>query len=370
VLVYKEKRMAILRKFLACAAVAAGLVEHSGAMAQCPAFNGCLYQPPQNTFLESEGTITYTDVAGLPRTINLYIREPELPLERFPVVVWSHGGAHGQTDADRALKEWSEVTARSGYLTVSIAHSPRGEGERRDLCTALGITDPAECDGFKYLNWDRPNDIREVLTELERRNARGRLQGRIDLNRMAVGGHSAGSGGTLSVAGAVRVINGALRSFADPRPVAFLAFSPQAVTSEGFFDTDLHRPDTSWDPLERPVLVGTGDGDGACEPAGDCMPGADPPYGRRAGFNRMPGGGKYLLYIHDADAYHGAFGLDPDCPAKGVLPGKCRAFAEWLTSGALAFLDAHVRGVGAAHFWLQNNYIIPASNQVVEWIRK
>jgi acetyl esterase/lipase len=366
----REHDMTISRKWLACAVVVASLNRSSTSMAQCPGFPGCLYQPPQFTFTETDGSVTYTDIAGRARTINILIRQPNLPASPLPVVVWSHGGAEGQTNARAALREWSETTARSGYLTVSIAHTPRGAARRTDLCLALGITDPNDCEGFKYLNWDRPNDIKQVLDDLERRNAQGSLQGRIDLNRIAVGGHSAGSGGILSIAGAVRVFNGTFRSFTDPRPVAFLAFSPQGPTSEGFFDTDFHRQDTSWDPLPRPVLVGTGDGDGGCEPPGNCIPGGESPFGRRAGFNRMPAGGKYLLYIHDADAYHGAFALDGDCVAKGVPAAKCQAFSHWLTSAALAFLDAHVRGVNLAHVWLQNEFIRPASNDTVEWLKK
>ena len=100
------------------------------------------------------------------------------------------------------------------------------------------------------------------------------------------------------------------------------------------------------------------------------MPGADPPYGRRAGFTRMPEGEKYLLYIHDAEAYHGLFALDADCPAKGVSAARCQAFSNWLTSAALAFLDAQVRGINAAAVWLENGLIVLASNSVVEWLKK
>lgn len=351
-------------KWLACAVAVAGMAGSSLLMAQ-------LYQPPQFTFTESEGSVTYTDAAGLQRTVNIVFRLPDIPARPLPVVVWSHGGAEGQTSARTALREWSEVTARSGYFTVSIAHTPRRPDDRMDLCNAIGITETADCEVFKYLNWDRPHDLNEVLDELERQNAQGPFRGRIDLNRIAVGGHSAGSGGTLSIAGAIRVFNSALYSFVDSRPIAFLAFSPQAPTSEGFFDTDLHKDNTSWGPIERPVLVGTGDGDSGCDPQGSCMPGADPAYSRRIGFNRMPpSGNKYLFYIHDADAYHTVFAQDSGCVDKGVSPAKCQAFSEWLTSSALAFLDAHVRRLNMAVVWLRNGLIRPASGNVVEWIAK
>ena len=132
----------ISRKWIACAVAIVSLAGGSAAGSQCPGFPGCLYQPPQFTFTEIEGSITYTDIAGSERSINIMIRQPDIEVSPLPVVVWSHGGAHGQTNARGALREWSEVTARSGYLTVSIAHTPRDTGARQDLCGAIGITDP------------------------------------------------------------------------------------------------------------------------------------------------------------------------------------------------------------------------------------
>ncbi len=348
-------------------ALTGAIASAATAATQCPGFPGCLYEPPQLSFSETQGSVAYTDIAGSLRTIQIHIRQPNTMPGPLPVVVWSHGGAEGKTNAADAMREWSEATARSGYLTVSIAHAPRQIAERSRLCSALGIAVPNDCETFKHLNWDRPNDIRRVLDDLTLRNAQGPLRGRLDLSRIALGGHSAGSGGTLSVAGAVRVFNRALHSFADSRPVAFLAFSPQGPSSEGFFDTEFAKPDTSWDALSRPVLIGTGDGDASCDPPGECTPGGETPFGRRTAFERMPGGGKYLLYIHDSDAYHGLFGLDTGCVAKGISAAKCQAFPQWLRSAALAFLDTHVRQRSQAITWLRSGFIRAASNDVVEW---
>jgi hypothetical protein len=142
---------------------------------------------------------------------------------------------------------------------VSIARTLRRGPERTDLCSALGI-DSTGCETFKYLNWDRPNDIRHVLDDLTVRNQHGALREWIDLNRT-------------------------LRSFGDPRPTASLAFSPQGPTSEGFFDSDFLKPDTSWDRIDRPVLIATGDGDGSCDPPARRVPIAiRKPIGRRVRF--------------------------------------------------------------------------------------
>jgi hypothetical protein len=61
---------------------------------------------------------------------------------------------------------------------VSIAHRSRNKSKRRELCESIGINDPATCEVFKYLNWDRPHDIRAFLDELQRMNAEAPFRGR------------------------------------------------------------------------------------------------------------------------------------------------------------------------------------------------
>ena len=348
------------------------------AFAQVPTCNqtltpGCLYFPTtQFTFQTTTSQTTYTDNAGLQRTIEVAIRVPTGAPIPMPVVIWSHGGATGKTDPLNSMAEWSETTARAGYLTISIAHSPRTNQERLQLCQSIGINDPGVCEVFKHLNWDRPFDIRAVIDVLERLNQAGEFRGKIDMDRIAVGGHSAGAGGALSVSGAMRNFSGTPVSFADPRPVAFLAFSPQAPGSEGFFDTDFKQPTHSWQPISRPVLIGTGDGDNGCktiDEPGNCL--GDTPTGRRSIFNRMPAGNKYSIYVHDADTFHTLFELNTgNCSTLEVNQTKCDDIARLLRSVGLAFLDGNVRQNAFANLWLQSNNVEIASQGIVEWSRK
>ena len=303
-------------------------------------------------------------MAGDPREVKLLIRVPVGAPAPLPVVVWSHGGAEGKASPATSMVEWSELTAGAGYFSVSIAHAERDDASRGRLCQAIGIAGIATCEVFKYLNWDRPHDIRAVLDELERMGSSGEFAGQIDLHRIAVGGHSAGSGGAQTVAGAKRVFVGAPIEISDPRPVAFLAFSPQQPGTEGFFDTRFGEQQHSWIAMERPVLTGTGDGDSTCNPGpepGSCI--GDTPFGRRIGFQRMPdSGNKYQLYIHDADAFHTLFQLNgTKCVQLLNNAPKCNEMVRWLSSAGLAFLDGHVRGSAAALQWLQSDRIERAS---------
>jgi hypothetical protein len=330
----------------------------------------CLYAPAATYgFTRFERDLVYTDHAGLPRTVKVLIRQPLGVALPMPVVVWSHGGTEGKKNPKNSMAEWSTVSAHAGYFSVAIAHAHRDDASA--LCTSIGM-DSEACDLFAHLNWDRPFDIRAVLDELERMAA-GEFRGVIDIDKIAVGGHSAGSGGAQTIAGAKRNFLNPPGGLADPRPIAFLALSPQQPGNSGFFDTRFKSPDHSWADVQRPMLTATGDGDDSCEPSD--IPGAcigDTPYGRRIGFQRMPAtGDKYQLYIHDADAFHMLFELNAkECAEKEVDGAKCAEIVRWLSSTTLAFLDGHVRQLPAALQWLQSQRIERASGGVVEWQRK
>lgn len=335
----------------------------------CPPFPNCLYVTPVNVaFAVSTSSVSYQDEASLPRTISFAIRIPNGLPGPLPVVIWSHGGADGHLNPLTAMSEWGELTARAGYISVGVAHAPRSEFSLKLLCSALGISD---CATFNYLNWDRPHDISKVIDRLAAINvAPGPLGGRINMSRIAVGGHSAGSGGAMSVAGALRFFTNSPNAVADPRPIAFLAFSPQGPVSDGFFETAFRFPHTSWSNITRPVLVGTGDGDNTCGNSPATCIGTSPSV-RRIPYELMPPGDKYLVHIHDTDTFHGLFGFNiADCVSRGVAPGKCNAFRQWLASSALAFLDAHVRNSNLAKAWLSGGFIRQASGGVVEWKSK
>lgn len=358
-----------------------------GAFAQAPTCNqaltpDCLYFPATEYAIGTEPPevtrkTEYRDIAGMPRKVQMVFRIPRGARGPLPVVIWSHGGADGKSDLDRIddiMLEWSRASAKAGYVAVTIAHHTRDQASREALCAVAPLSiDAKTCKVFKYLNWDRPHDISAVIDELERMNASDEFRGLMDIHHIAVGGHSAGAGGALSVAGALRNFTGTALDLHDQRPVAFLAFSPQGPGSEGFFDTDFKQPDHSWKNIRRPVLIATGDGDSTCnrlEEPGSCF--GDSPYIRRLSFERMPAGGKYQLYVHDADTFHMLFELKTsECgTSKNVDSAKCDEIARWLKSAALAFLDAHLKSDPLALQWLQSSNVVDASRGVAEWVRK
>jgi hypothetical protein len=369
---------------LRCLSIALLTAAATCAFAQapnCTASPGpnCLYVPASSHgFTAFERSVVYTDHTGVQRLVRLLVRQPLGAAGPMPVVVWSHGGAEGKQDPATSMAEWSTLSARAGYFSISIAHAPRDLASRAALCRSIGINSTG-CRLFRHLDWDRPHDIRAVLDQLGRM-ASSELRGRIDMAKIAVGGHSAGSGAAQTLAGATRDFVQEPGRFSDPdpdpdpRPIAFLALSPQQPGGAGFFDTQFKRSGHSWADVQRPMFTATGDGDDTCEPTdmpGTCL--GDTPFGRRIGFQRMPAGGnnKYQLYLHDADAFHMLFELNAAaCPHKNVNAAKCAEIVRWLSSAALAFLDGHVRQWPAALLWLQSNRIELASGGVAEWQRK
>ncbi len=337
------------------------------AQQPCPGFPNCLYSAPQTySVAKTRQNITYNDVTGRSRTIEVTIRIPSGRSGLLPVVIWAHGGGDGRNGvgaSDGALSFYSSITAAYGYLTVSPAFRARNPAEEQAICQYVGA-EAEDCERINMPSWDRPYDIRAILNTLEEENRSGPLAGRIDMSRIAVGGHSAGSSGTLTVAGATREYNGKrydASQLSDPRPKAFIALSPSAPGMSYMFDTSFNDPTTSWDNIGRPVLMATGSGDGH----------EQSPRARRIPFVHMPPGDKYRLWINDTDIGHGMYGDDLGTCADGAVAArKCEAVQASLVSVVRAFLDAYLEQRPQAKTYLESDFIQQLGQGSLEWMRK
>lgn len=293
------------------------------------------------------------------RTIEIALRRPQGAPLPLPVILYSHGGAQGISNALTVGEEWAAPLVRAGYLVVAIAHVPRDEASRAALCTSLGLSTVAECATFKYLHWDRPHDVRQVIDLLERVNSTGPLAGSLDLSRLGYLGHSAGAGSTEMVAGATRQLGTSVHSLPDPRVKAFVGCSPEGPGDDGFLDT-------SWDSVTRPYLSLTGVGDETGEATAAMRP---QPY------QRMPAGEKYLGWITEASARHTTFEHKLDgCVTwqrqRSADVARCETYFGWLEPAALAFFDAQLKGLPAARAYLASDSLRTLSGGVMEWSRK
>lgn len=328
----------------------------------CPGYAGCLYTPASYDFdTLPPQRVTYTDSMGRARTIEITVRVPRNRPGAMPVSVWAHGGGDGRNGAGGsvgALSAWAEVAARGGYISVAPAFKVRDGDDRAALCRYLSIVDN-ECETFSTIAWDRPFDIKAILDLLASQNRSGPFQGRIDMTKVAVGGHSAGSSGTLSVAGGYRLFSrnryGGPAYFEDPRPKAFVALSPSAPGSSANFETSFQDQTTTWSTIVRPTMIVTGAGDGH----------EQSPQGRRIPFDYMPAGDKYRVWVNDNDFGHESYG-DGLTECDNATRAKCEAFQALVTGAVMSFLDAYVQELPRAIEYVKQGYIRQAGRGVVE----
>jgi len=314
----------------------------------------CLYQPTRYTTIEV-GTELVGDPnrIGGPRRIPIAYRYATDAPRPMPVIVLSHGGAGGSTDATSALDEWATAAAEAGYFAVTIAHEPRDQASRQLLCNELDV--PAgECDTFKYLNYDRPLDLARVIDRVYVSTNESMWIGMFDPTKLAVLGHSAGAGGALMVAGAPRDVFGTPLVGSDARPVAFVALSPQAPGSEGFTEA-------GYGQISRPTLIATGRGDENPPDTAD---------GRATVFDLMQPGNKARLFIEDPASLQMVFAHQTDTCTTLASLERCQQLVSWVESATFAFLDTHLRGTPAASAWLDSTNLGTASDGVAEWSRR
>jgi len=252
----------------------------------------------------------------------------------FPVVVWSHG-LGGSKDAYQPLATyWAE----RGYIVIQPTHADSLQKQ------SGGFSREKLLAGTK--NWsERPRQISAVLDDLPNLGKEiPDLKGKIDLKRIAVGGHSFGAHTSQLVAGTE--LTGFLarnRDFEDKRPIAFIWISPQG--------TGTMLRSTAWQNIKRPVLMITGDND------------ASPIDGKPASWRMevwegLPKGDKYLLWVNGA--HHGFGGISGRMrfPGSGELdPNQVKDVQVTTT----AYLDAFVKGDLAAKRSLDDNSLkLPA----------
>lgn len=375
----------------------------SACSAQTP--QQCRYSPVVDVELLPEAQrifsreLTYQDVTGQPRRIRFEVRRPRAGASPAPVIIWSHGGSSGRDDPMNVGVEWGEVFNRAGYMSVHIAHAQRDAAQSVALCQAIGVEgcevscaadaectryeggicqpNDKQCRYFKEPGWDRPEDLAQVISWLEENAAAGRpLEGLINLEKLAYAGHSAG-------AGAAMMANGAVRAFADkpylklePRVSAFLSFSPQGPTEDGFAPASF---DGTWcaqlaaDPascFSRPHLVITGMGDDTNDSVAE---------ERRASFEALPTGLKFMGWVKDEAARHGTFDHNPETCLRYAKQEeldevhymkRCPEILTWIEAATLAFLDANLRDSAPARAYLRSQAPALLSRGQMDWVER
>ncbi len=294
------------------------------------------------------------------RTLPLKIRVPEGDT-RMPLVIFSHG-LGGSREGGKA---WGEHWSAHGYLVIHVQHPGsdeslwKGPGDgAAKLRMARGAT-PEQLLG-------RVDDVRFVIDELTRLQTKSDAPAwarRADLSRIAMTGHSFGARTVMALAG--ERFPGPIRSLADTRITAFIAFSP---TVQGAKKTWPERYGT----MSKPFLSVTGTLDG------DVMGTGGHPKNRAAVFDAQNAGDKYrVIYavgdhsvfnggsVREAVWLNGVTGEDHASTAAAIV----KVIHDRTNVITLKFLDAYLKDDAAAKSWLTID-VVKTLGDAGEWSYK
>lgn len=272
------------------------------------------------------------------RVIPVKIYMPENIKAPLPVVVFSHGLGGSREAAIYLGNYWAE----HGYIGVFIQHpgsdesfwkpsvDPKNPPTRQEL---LGKFRNQVGNPIHAVN--RAADVHFVLDELERMNASDPdLKGKMDLNEIAIAGHSYGSWTALTASGQKLITpRGRDMSSGDPRIKCAIYLSPTAP-KQG------QDPAVVFGDIKIPGLHFTGTKDDS--PVNDTKAES-----RRIAFDNITKSDQYLLILNDAD--HGVFGGRQ----RRAMKPEDAIHQELTEKTSTAFLDAYLKHDEKAKQWLQ-----------------
>jgi predicted dienelactone hydrolase len=304
----------------------------------------------------NDGPLTVAEVSDIvlhdaKRNKDLHVRifYPNAP-GKYPLIVFSHGAGGSQTCCDSLTRHWASY----GYVTIQPTHDDsttqrRNSGEE-NIRFMQAVRDALKNPAL----WEsRPQDISFVLDSLPVLEKRiPPLSGKIDKDRIGVGGHSMGSYTAEAVAGAtVDLPNRPAANFADSRVKAVLCLSPQGPDQ---FGLTTH----SFDQIKLPFIGMTGSLD-------SLGPVASPAW-HKTPFERSQPGDKFHVFIEGAN--HMSF-----ISARTLLPARAaqgEAILSYTNSASLAFWDAYLKSDAKAKQYLQSNALESSSHGAVTLSRR
>lgn len=292
-----------------------------------------------------------------PPPLDLTVRDDErrrdipirvyLPAGRSPapVVLFSHGLGGSREGSAYLGRHW----AARGYAVVYLQHPGSDEAVWREKPWSRrleALRQAANAENFLL----RVRDVPAVLDRLAAwGGAAGHpLEGRLDLARVGMSGHSFGARTTQAVSG--QAAPAGLPAFTEPRIRAAIAMSPSAPR-----DVD---PRQAFGGVRIPWMLMTGTRDTAFIGDADLA-------SRLAVFPALPPGGKYELVLSGAE--HSAFS---DRPLPGESGPRNPNHHRAILALATAFWDAFLRTDAAARRWLDGDGPAGVLEKEDRWRRK
>lgn len=256
-----------------------------------------------------------------------------------PAIVFSHGAWAAKFFYAPMSRHW----ASHGFAVIQPTHEDSSElGQRWDDFSVFA----------EPMRFGRVKDISRIIDVINELGIEG-LDGRIDPERIAVGGHSYGADTAMMAAGLFMVdpASGKKTDLHDERIKAVISMSGQGLgegrTTEGF------------QAVTIPFILITG--------SRDFARGGRPPDWRLDSFNEAGPGNKFLVFVEGLD--HGLGGstdADPDYPQPpeaGVRNWRKDAMHVAVTkSSTTAFLEAFLNADEEARAFLSSDAIARATD--------
>ena len=217
----------------------------------------------------------------LNRKIPIKVRWPAASFgPNRPFLVFSHGLGGTMNGGDLYGEAW----AAAGMVVVHPQHTGSDAAALRASPRAAMAPD-------QLIN--RVDDVKAILDFVEAQATQNNSAAwkRVDLSKIGVSGHSFGSRTVLALAGEIFPNAPATLDLSDPRPKAFIAFSP--FSSNG----QLESMRSNLRKIVRPILTITGTEDG------DVVSNGTTPAHRAAVFDALPNGNKAGLILKNADHF-------------------------------------------------------------------
>ncbi|MGB6221472.1 alpha/beta hydrolase family protein [Haloferula sp.] len=259
----------------------------------------------------------------------------EVPLKVYlpsaktaPVILLSHG-LGGSREVGAYLGEhW----AARGYVVVAMQHPGSDHSVWKDAPPArrmAALKAAASAEAFL----DRTRDVPATLDQLALWNEEKKhfLEGRLNLEKVGIGGHSFGAVTTQAASGQHFGLAGP--KYTDPRIDAALALSPSVPR--------IGNAKRAFGKVTLPMMLMTGTKD-------ESIIGGGTPESRRGVYAALPPGSKYELVLKDAE--HMAFSDASHQRTRNRNPNHHKAIIA-LSS---AFWDAYLGGKSEALHWLKS----------------
>ncbi|HET6251021.1 MAG TPA: hypothetical protein VFE47_25250 [Tepidisphaeraceae bacterium] len=264
------------------------------------------------------------------RAIPIKIDYPKVIDKPLPVVLISHGLGGSREGLAYVGQYW----AQHGYIAVHLQHPGSDETIWKGVdpqAVPKALKNAMSVEQFS----ERIKDVNFALDELARKNkeANWPLKGKLDLNQIAMAGHSFGAVTTMAMCG--ELFTGGI-SFGDARIKAGIVFSPSPPAARD--------PKVAFKDITIPMFYWTGTKDEvAISPV--------TPAERRVPFDSSTAGNQYLVVLKDGD--HMVFNGTRLNPGAAPRPND-PAWHELIEKGTTAFLDKYLKSDAAQGKYLDD----------------